>query len=933
MLATALERLGIRRLFGHQAEAIDALRNGRHVVVASPTASGKSLIFNLPVLESCLGTPDRHALYLFPLKALTQDQLASFVALKSHLPPEAPRIDAAIYDGDTSAWHRRKIRSAPPQVVMTNPDMLHHGFLAYHHQWSGFFQRLDWVVVDEVHTLRGLMGSHMTQVFRRLRRICAHYGASPQFVFCSATVANPVPLAETLSGLDVQPVSGKGGGRGQRHLVLLDPVDGLMPCVLRLLQAALRFELRTIVYTQSRKMTEWIGIRAREQSPENSRRLGIYRAGLMPGQRRDVEKSLASGELLAVVTTSALELGIDIGDLDLCILAGYPGTLVSTWQRAGRVGRNGQPSALAIVAGEDALDRYFLRHPGELVRRGAESAVVNPYNPKVLEQHLPCAAAELPLAMDEIDRMHPAERNVIRNLVERGLLLVNGAGSHLLPAGKNPHRGVELRGSGVLWRIRDIETGNIIGEIDGGRIFREAHPGAVYLHGGEPWRIDSLDHDRRIVSARPASRSYFTRPRGWKTTEILEVRASGKAAGTEVVFGAIRVTDQITGYEKLRANGRPFEVLSLDLPPQVFETEGFWIVIPDHVQEAVEKDGLHFMGGIHALEHAMIGVLPLLVLTDRNDLGGISMTFHPQVGGPAVFVYDGAAGGAGFSREAYERFTVLLEKTLHAIESCPCDTGCPSCVHSPKCGSGNRPIDKAAALFILRRLRHRNGAAGPRTPKIRVPVPVDFEANLQPIASPARYGVFDLETQRSAAEVGGWHLAHRMGMSCGVLYDSADRRFHPYTEDTVEELIEHLKKLDLVVGFNIRRFDFRVLKAYTPLNLQALPMLDLLDAVHYRLGYRLSLDHLAKETLGTAKAADGLIALQWWKEGRLEDLIQYCRNDVEITRNLYCFGRENGYLLFRSKAGASVRVQASWGPAWQPIMPSGPAAKPGPAAP
>jgi DEAD/DEAH box helicase domain-containing protein len=464
-----------------------------------------------------------------------------------------------------------------------------------------------------------------------------------------------------------------------------------------------------------------------------------------------------------------------------------------------------------------------------------------------------------------------------------------------------------------------------MGEIDGFRAFRETHPGAVYLHRGETWRIDDLDVDSCRVTAVPAEVDYYTRVMGRKETEIREVLDEGEVMGTRAFFGRLKVTDQVTGFERVRVRGnRLIDRTPLDLPPQIFETEGIWVLIPPQVQIAAESRYLHFMGGIHAVEHAAIGVFPLLVMADRNDLGGISTPYHPQVSGAAVFIYDGVPGGAGLCRQAFKQVPELLVHTLEAIRSCTCETGCPACVHSPKCGSGNRPIDKASALFIIDAMVNGKSTAEAaeatrRSGQIVIrPQRKGSEEDSRRLSSPgglsgSRYGVFDLETQRSAQEVGGWHRADRMRMSCGVIYDSSDDRFFEYSEGRMAELIAHLCRLDLVVGFNVKRFDYRVLSGYTDMDFTTIPTLDLLEDIHDRLGFRLSLDHLARVTMGVRKSADGLQALQWWKEGKLRKIIDYCRKDVKITRDIYLYGRENGYLLFENKAGTVVRVPVSWG--------------------
>jgi DEAD/DEAH box helicase domain-containing protein len=917
---------GIESLYLHQVAAIDAVRHGRHVVVATPTASGKSLVYNLPMMESILSGDGGRGLYIFPLKALAQDQFRIFGRFAGACPGQPPK--AAIYDGDTTAWFRKKIRNAPPDVLMTNPEMIHLSLLPYHTQWSDFFRQLRMVVVDEVHTYRGVMGSSMALVFRRLMRICDYYGAKPTFVFCSATVGNPTGLAKQLTGLSAMAVTRSGAPRGRRHLVLMDPPAGPARSAIGLLKAALSRGLRTIVYTQSRKLTELIALWAANSADRYSDRISAYRAGFLPEERREIERKLASGELLAVISTSALELGIDIGDLDLCILVGYPGTVVSTWQRSGRVGRSGQDAAMVLIAGEDALDRYFLNNPERLLSHPPEAAVVNPENPELLSRHLPCAAAELPLSAGEPFLAPEPVQRVARSLEGEGALLRSADGRVLYSKFKSPHRYVDLRGTGRSYGIVSGESGEKIGEIDGFRAFRETHPGAVYLHRGETWRVDALDTETATVTATPARVSYYTRPMGNKQTEIMEILEERRVLGTMAAFGRLKVTDQVTGFERIQVRGNKLLGRTpLDLPPQVFETEGLWFSVPAPVQAVVEAQHLHFMGGIHAVEHGAIGIFPLLVMADRNDLGGISTPFHPQVGAAAIFIYDGIPGGAGLCREAFKRIPDLMAHTLQAIRDCSCDTGCPACVHSPKCGSGNRPIDKAAAVLILEEIgdgTHDPVTTSPEPPATKTPRFIS-RAGRKPFAgrwrgagaasavSTLNYGVFDLETQLSAQEVGGWHWADRMRISCAVLYDSAEDRFFEYTEDRVADLVAHLQRLDLVVGFNVKRFDYRVLSGYVDTDFSEFSTLDLLEDIHRQLGFRLSLDHLARVTLGIRKSADGLQALRWWKEGRIREIIDYCRKDVEITREIYEFGKKNGYLLFRNKAGAEVRINVGWG--------------------
>ncbi len=919
-IQAVLRSIGIKNLYRHQAKAIDFIRSGRHVIVATPTASGKTLVYDLPVLEHFLTDPDFTALFIFPLKALAQDQLQTFEAMAAHLKPGGPT--AAIYDGDTSAYRRKCIREAPPNVVITNPEMVHLSFLAHHRKWASFLSRLHLVVVDEVHTYRGVMGSHVAQIFRRFHRICRHYGSSPTFVFSSATVANPAQLTRQLAGLEVKTIDKSSAPRGRRHLVFFNPVLGPARTAIVLLKAALEKGLRTIVYTQSRKLTELIAIWAGNESGSFAERISAYRAGLLPEERREIEARLASGDLLAVITTSALELGIDIGDLDLCLLVGYPGSVISTWQRGGRVGRSGQDSAVILIAGQDALDQYFMRNPHDFIDREPESAVVNPFNLQIMAQHLECAAAELALKTDEAILSAKNASKALADLEKEGHLLKSADGREIYARRKAPHRDVDLRGAGNRFQIINTQTDMLIGEVDEYRAFRETHPGAVYLHKGDSFVVDRLDLTTRTVAVSKARVNYYTRVRGHKLTEIIKSEDQKFIWGTNVYKGKIKVTDQVTEYELWRVQSKTLiDRISLDLPPQIFETEGLWYQIPESIQGQCESNHFDLMGALHAIEHAVIGIFPLLVMADHNDLGGMSTNFHPQMGTAVVFIYDGIPGGVGLTQQAFVYAQRLLEYTLKVIRDCPCESGCPSCVQSPQCGSGNRPMDKKGAIFILERLKAHaerkctdeinnqasDAQAGFQKKQQKTPVGASVQ-----VSEDLQFGVLDLETQRSAAEVGGWHRADRMGISCGVLYDSKEDTFIEYLEDHIVRLIEDLQKVDLIVGFNIKRFDYLVLKGYSGFDFSTLNTLDILEDIHKHLGFRLSLAHLAQETLGATKQVDGLQALKWWKEGRIRDIVDYCKIDVQLTRDLYLFGRQNGYLIFSNRDQKRVRIPVNW---------------------
>ncbi len=904
-LRRGLRHLGIERLYTHQIEAIEAIRRGQHVVISTPTASGKTLIYNTAIFEAISNATDARALYVFPLKALTQDQLKSFRSWSDAFGDPAPT--AAVYDGDTSDYRRRKIRQDPPNVIMTNPEMLHLALLPHHDKWNTFFRRLELVVIDEVHTYRGLLGSHMAQLLRRLQRICRFYGATPRFVLASATIGNPADLTERLTGLEAQTIENSGTARGNRHMVLMDPSEGPAHTAIQLLKAALARNLRTIVYTQSRKMAELISLWAQQRSGRFAKFISVYRAGLLPEARRRIEADLKDGKLLAVVSTSALELGIDVGDLDVCILVGYPGSIMATLQRSGRVGRKGQPSAVIMLAGQDALDHYYIANPKAFFSAKPEQAIVNPYNPVVLSSHLECAAAELPFINDERMLTEAPVAKAVADLELSGRLLRSADGRYLHALKKRPHLDINLRSAGRRFRLLVEEA--VVGEVNDFRLYRETHPGAVYLHQGQTYRVEKVDEKGGCVVLEPAQVSYYTRIRADSDVDILDVIEEKYIGNIKCCFGNIRVTDQVTGYVRIDIRtGRIQARIDMNVPPSVFTTESLWFEIDGRVITAVTEGGHDLLGALHAAEHATIGIMPLTVLADRNDIGGLATPFHHQVGKATIFVYDGIPGGAGLCREAFRECDQLLAQAQAVMTRCGCDIGCPACIHSPKCGSGNDPMDKFGAIDLIKRMLQSTKPAKTkanqtkRTSAKRMPEP---QSRRRPNLN---FGVFDLETQRSAQEVGGWQNAHRMKLSCGVVYDSRQDDYTVYLEDQVDQLIEHLQRFDQVVGFNSKRFDYHVLTGYSDMDFMSLPSVDLLELVHRQLGFRLSLDHLAEQTLQVKKSGSGLDALRWWQAGEMDKIIRYCRKDVEITRDLFLFARDNGYLIYRQKSGDRFRV-------------------------
>jgi DEAD/DEAH box helicase domain-containing protein len=909
-----LEHRGIDHLYAHQARAIEALRADRDVVLATPTASGKSMVYSLPTLEAVLEDPEHRALYLFPLKALEQDQRAKLeqdiaaLGLREDL---RPRVE--IYDGDTPQSKRKKIRENPPNILITTPDMLHLGILPHHASWERFFRGLGLVVIDELHTYRGVFGSHVAQVMRRLDRVARHHRARPRFVCASATVANPGELATHLTGRDFEVIEANGASRARRHVLLMNPQASPYSTAARLFRLSVGMGLRTIAFTKARRITELMHTWITSADPTLKDKISSYRAGFLPEERREIEQQLFTGELRGVISTSALELGIDVGGLDVCLLVGYPGSQIATWQRAGRVGRTGE-AMVAMVAQPDALDQFLVTHPRQFFARAYEHAVLDPENSEIAAAHLPCAAAEVPLRSGETWLEPEGLQQAIEIADGRGDILESEAGTEWFASRRNPHRDVQIRSSGSSYAIsvsgEDGERPRVLGTIGSANVFVECHEGAIYLHHGRQYRVKTLDLDEREVLVIPSDVPWYTRAQSEKETEILSRDRARPAGNFRLVEGRVKVTTRITSYERRRVRGQ--ELLStepLDLPPTSYETKGIWFEIPDEIPKTLQNSDRHVMGALHAVEHASLALFPLFALCDRFDVAGITYKHHPQLGHAAIFLYDGHVGGLGLTSGVFDRIEPLLEATLEMVRDCPCESGCPACVHSPRCGNGNRPMDKLGAVEALEMLLGREPLpAMPEAPLLDLPLPaevIEAEADSGP---PPRLMMFDLETQRSAAEVGGWNRAHLMRVALAVVWDSADNVYHTFREGQIKELLAMLGKADLVIGFNVIRFDYQVLRGYTDQDFAELPTFDLLDAVHARLGFRVSLGHLGEETLGEPKSADGLQSLQWWKEGRIDEIEHYCQQDVRILKELFDHARERGHLIFKTKRGERVKL-------------------------
>ncbi len=700
LLVDILEKQGIERLYTHQCEAIELVRGGKNVVVMTPTASGKTLVYNIPVVESILKDSSTHALYIFPLKGLEQDQLSLLEGFQEMLSFENL---CAIYDGDTPGYRRKKIRSSPPNIVLTNPDMLHLAILPFHDRWEAFFRGLRYVVIDEIHTYRGVLGSHMAQIMRRLQRVCRFYGSSPMFIHLSATIANPVELSRMLTGLPFTLVHRSGAPQGRRDFLFIDPPMDTSPYTLtvRIFTEALNRGLRTIVFTKTRRVTELIYRWLRESAPHLSEHVSAYRAGFLPEERRLVEGALFDGTLRGVVTTSALELGVDIGGLDVCILTGYPGTISATWQRSGRAGRAGRPSLTVLMALEDALDKYFMRHPAEFFEKSVEAAVLDRANHPILKAHLLCTVAERPVAEGEEFLSEPASRDVLEELKEEGRLWYSRLKKTWNPKRRYPHRDVSIRGTGRPYTIV-LEDGTLIGESSGGRLLRELHPQAVYMHRGVQYLVLRVDDARGEVICREAALDYYTTPITEEDTSIISKEEKRELNSLTMNHGSLAVTEYLLGYRKKHIHtGRLLGEFPLSMRPVRFDTKGLWFTLDERIIEEILRCGYSVPGGLHAMEHSLMATLSLFAMCDRRDLGGVSYPLNPELEEPAIFIYDGYEGGVGLTKRGFEVAERWFAFTRRLLEDCPCELACPACTQDPQCGNNNEPLDKRSAIVIL----------------------------------------------------------------------------------------------------------------------------------------------------------------------------------------------------------------------------------------
>jgi DEAD/DEAH box helicase domain-containing protein len=708
LLVSRLRLGGVDGLYPHQAAGLGALRAGRHVMLATGTASGKSLVYQIAAAEAALTTAKATALFLFPTKALARDQLRALRGLK------LSQVRAAVYDGDTPQAERPLIRRNA-NVVLTNPDMLHLALLADHARWADFLLRLSLVVVDEAHVLRGVFGSHVAMVLRRLRRLVAVHGGDPRWCLASATVGNPGELAERLTGLDVEVVLEDAAPRGRKLFALWNPpiIDdetGARRSALAEASAVMTKLVddgaRTIGFARSRRAAELLAefTRRAVSDPQARDRIRAYRAGYLAEDRRRIERELAEGDLVAVAATNALELGIDIGSLDAAVLTGFPGTRASMWQQAGRAGRRSDESVAVLVAQDDPLDQYLVEHADDLFGRSPEAAVIDPTNPYVLDPHLRCAAREFPLDDEEVKRFFgDTASEGLHRLAEEGLVKHRKERWHDVGS-TAPHREVDIRaGGGHVYRIVLEDTGELIGTADEHRAFGTLHPGAVYLHQGEQFLVRKLDLTGRVALVEASDPDYYTQARDVTDIMIVNLLDHRPIGDAELCFGDVEVTNQVVGFvRKLVATNELIGQEALPLPPVTLRTRAVWWTLPGRLIDRADVVTADLAGGIHGAEHCAIGLLPLVATCDRWDVGGVSTPLHPDTGLTTIFVYDGYPGGAGIAERGYQAAERWLLATAQRLRDCPCRDGCPSCVVSPKCGNGNEPLDKAAAERLTR---------------------------------------------------------------------------------------------------------------------------------------------------------------------------------------------------------------------------------------
>ncbi|WP_405308932.1 DEAD/DEAH box helicase [Methanobrevibacter sp.] len=703
------------KLYNHQAETYNAIQEGEHVIITTPTASGKTLAFNLPIMETMIEDKEATALYIYPAKALSNDQLHVLEGLEDEM---NIKINPRTYDGDTPREDKRGIREKS-RIVLTNPYQLHL-ILSWHHQWSRFYRNLRYIVIDESHYYKGVFGSNVAFLIKRLKRIANFYGAYPQFILSSATLANPLELANRLTGEEFKLVDNDTSPSGEKDFILYNPFKNYKRNKVNMKNAPsvhmetenifmymMLKQIQTLCFTVSRKTTELIAMWAKNDMTQIkgklAHRIAAYRAGYRPEERREIEDGLKSGKYLGVTCTNALELGIDIGSLDAVIISGYPGTMISTWQQAGRAGRSRQKSLAILIAFENQLDQYFMNNPTFFFDKPHENAIIDLTNPILQEAHLLCAAKELPLKYGEVEKYFGISDEILEDLLSKKDLHINARGDYMYPYDDNPALDHSLdQISGQEFKI--MNNGQLLETMEKSQVYREAHEGAILINKGDTYVVDSVSLSRGFVNVSQKTVDYHTMVLNQTDINIKKKLSKTKYGNLTIHFGELTVSEDYFKYKKMQFS-KSVGTYPLDLPPLKFNTKGLWFTIPKSVKDTLEdmfpNEEEVFAGGLHGAEHALIGLFPLHTMCDRFDIGGLSTNYHEDTQEATIFIYDGYEGGIGICEKAVDVFVDLLKSTLDLLNNCNCQSGCPACIYSPKCGNDNKPLHKNATKYIL----------------------------------------------------------------------------------------------------------------------------------------------------------------------------------------------------------------------------------------
>ena len=700
------------KLYKHQALAIEKSREDKNIIITTPTASGKTLSFNLPVLEELIKDNDACALYIYPAKALSYDQLKVLRKFDEKLDLD---INPNPYDGDTPKAKRYRIRQES-RVILTNPYQIHL-ILQWHHQWERFYSNLKYIVIDEAHYYKGIFGSNVAFLIRRLKRIANFYGSDPKFILSSATLANPLELAEKLTGEEFELIDEDSSPSGEKDFILYNPYKKL-PIqsddenlsihqeTEKIFLYLLLKDIQTLCFTSSRKIAELIALWAKRDmehlKKRYTERISAYRAGYLAEDRREIEDGLKSRKYLGVTSTNALELGIDVGSLDAVIISGFPGSMISTWQQGGRSGRGNQKSLVILVAFENQLDQYFMKNPEFFFDKPHENVVIDLNNEKLLNNHIICAANELPISMEEIKEIFNVDEYFIENII-KNRDLKKSAGLYIYPYDDNP--AFEFSLDQISNEIFSVMNGNqLIEKIERSQMYREAHEGAILINKGQTYIVTDVNFNTHIIDVIKRDVNAHTIALKRTETKIIKKIKKVKIGEFTVHYGELEVEEDYYKYKRMEFS-KTIGTYILDLPPLKFKTKGLWFTIPDSVKERLEERFKNetevFAGGLHGAEHALIGLFPLHVMCDRFDIGGLSTNYHEDTQEASIFIYDAYEGGIGICEKAIDVFSKLTNSTRNLLKTCECKNGCPSCIYSPKCGNDNKPLHKKATEFIL----------------------------------------------------------------------------------------------------------------------------------------------------------------------------------------------------------------------------------------